>query len=60
MSNKKLKAPKKPHGRPFLEVKRSQIHTLKLLPIESEKLLQMALKKGMTKSEYIRHIIFNS
>lgn len=55
-----MKAEKKPKGRPFLDVKRSVLHTLKITPIESEKLQQMALKQGISKSEFIRRKIFNS
>jgi len=55
-----MKSEKKPKGRPFLDVKRNVLHTLKVTPIESEKLNQMALKQGMTKSQYMRYKIFNS
>jgi hypothetical protein len=51
---------KRPKGRPFLDVKRNVLHTLKITPQEAEKLQQMSEKQGISKSEFIRQTIFKS
>jgi hypothetical protein len=60
MSIKILKAEpiKKKIGRPFQEVKRDVVHTFKITPNESLKLNEMALKKGVRVSEFIRQKLF--
>jgi len=47
-------------GRPFLEVKRNVLHTLKITPQEAEALQVMAQKQGVSKSEIIRQKVFKS
>lgn len=65
MSKKLLKSDKSESikrlkGRPFLEVKRNVLHTLKITPQEAEALQVMAQKQGVSKSEIIRQKVFKS
>ena len=65
MSKKLLKSDKSESikrlkGRPFLEVKRNVLHTLKITPQEAEALQVMAKKQGVSKSEIIRQKVFKS
>jgi hypothetical protein len=65
MSKKILKSDKSESikrlkGRPFLEVKRNVLHTLKITPQEAEALQVMAQKQGVSKSEIIRQKVFKS
>jgi hypothetical protein len=55
-----MKTEKKKIGRPFQEVKRDVLHTLKITPNEALKLQEMAQKQGISKSEVIRIKLFKS